>query len=108
MTKPRRTFPPKVYRAILIRQRNICACGCGEKFETMADVQFDHEKPLHLEGEDVPENLRALKRRHHILKSNREATARAKVKRIQDRDGLLRKKPSRRDVVMAKAMGLEI
>lgn len=106
--KPRRKkFAPAVYRAILIRQRNRCACGCREKFTDITDVHFDHEVPLHLDGPDTPENLRALKKRHHIKKSVAEAKARAKVKRIQATAGLTKPKLSARQKAMSKFFGFE-
>ena len=102
----RRRFPLSVYRGILMRQRGLCACDCGEKFDGISDVRFDHIVPLHLDGPDTPENLQALKHKHHVVKSGQEAGIRAKVARIQARDGLLKKRPSARDKVMAKVLGL--
>ena len=109
MKTPRRRFPPKVYRDILDRQGWKCACGCGASFDSWAqtgrlDFHYDHILPLWLGGKDEPENLQALKRGHHAKKTHKEASARAKVKRIIAQRGLLDKKMSQRDKVMAKVL----
>lgn len=108
MKTPRKRFSPSVYRAILVKQAWRCAC-CGEFIDSWAqtgrlDFHFDHILPLHLDGKDEPENLQALKRGHHQSKTNREASARAKCKRIIAQRGLRDKKMSARDKVMAKAL----
>lgn len=112
MKAPRRRFSPSVYRAILVRQDWKCAC-CGESFvlgnrgpvQIAYDaVHYDHILPLDLGGKDERENLQALKRGHHAKKTHREASARAKTKRIIAQRGLLDKKMSKRDKVMAKVL----
>ena len=107
MKSPPRRFPPKVYRNILVKQDWRCAC-CGHRFDKLwngfSDFHFDHILPLHLGGKDEPENLQALKRGHHAKKTHKEASARAKVKRIIAQDGLREKKMSERDKVMAKVL----
>ena len=102
MKTPRRRFPPSVYRAILVKQDWKCAC-CGARLE-QGDFHFDHILSLDLDGKDEPENLQALKRGHHAKKTHREASARAKTKRIIAQRGLLDKKTSERDKVMAKIL----
>ncbi len=102
----RRRFPLPVYRSILRRQRNRCACGCRRRFDGLQDINWDHIVALVDGGEDTAENLQALKLKHHKRKSARETTARAKVKRIQETDGLRKKKLSRRDKVMAEYLGV--
>ena len=112
MKAPRRRFSPSVYLAILVKQTWRCAC-CGEVFDTAPMPRagwwyhFDHILPLHLGGKDEPENLQALKRGHHAKKTHREASARAKTKRIIAQDGLRRKKESQRDKVMGKILTQE-
>ena len=115
MKTPRRRFSPKVYRDILVKQAWKCGC-CAEPFRIAAmtgagkfilaprEVHFDHILPLELGGKDEPENLQALKRGHHAKKTHKEASARAKVKRIIAQDGLREKKMSERDKVMAKVL----
>ena len=111
MKSPRRRFSPKTYRDILVKQAWRCAC-CGELLggpvghpcAISAAYHFDHILPLHLGGKDEPENLQALKRGHHAKKTHKEASARAKTKRIIAQDGLRRKKPSKKDLVYAKAL----
>ena len=105
MKAPRRRFPPKVYRDILVKQDWKCGCKCGETLHGLGwDFHFDHILPLHLGGKDEPENLQALKRGHHKRKSDKETADRAKVKRIIAQRGLLDKKMSHRDKVMAKVL----
>ena len=105
MKPPRRRFSPKVYRDILVKQDYRCAC-CGKPFDRFDPnfCHFDHILPLHLGGKDEPENLQALLRGHHAKKTHKEASARAKVKRIITQRGLLDKKMSQRDKVMAKVL----
>ena len=111
MKYPRRRFSPSVYRAILVKQAWRCAC-CGELFYEEDDenrngpppFHFDHILGIELGGKDEPENLQALKRGHHAKKTHKEASARAKTKRIIGQDGLRRKKESQYDKVMAKVV----
>ena len=103
MKSPRHRFPPSVYRAILVKQDWKCACGCGEVMYN-PQMQWDHILPLHLDGKDEPENLQALIKGHHAKKTHKEASARAKTKRIIARRGLRDKKMSERDKVMAKVL----
>ena len=111
MKAARRRFSLSVYRAILAKQYWRCAC-CGELLDgpivsrcgAPLPYHFDHILPLHLGGKDEPENLQALKRGHHKRKSDKETADRAKVKRIIAQRGLLDKKMSQRDKVMAKVL----
>ena len=101
----RRKFSPKVYMGILLKQNGRCNCGCGEFIHKVEDINWDHILPLAMDGRDEPENIQALLKGHHVLKSGKEASARAKVVRIQDQGGLRKKKLSQKDRVMAKALG---
>lgn len=76
----RKRFSPAQYESVLARQDYICACGCGEPI-VVGDHHFDHEIPLWLDGPDTLENLRALKRKHHLVKTAAEAGIRAKCDR---------------------------
>ena len=99
----RRRFHPKVYAEIIERQDGICACGCNEPLGTdPRDIQFDHETPLHLGGTDTPGNLRALKRRHHLAKTIREAKDRGKFRRIAERDGMGKRRMNQQDRMLAR------
>ena len=98
----RRRFHPRTYAAIIARQDGKCACGCGEALGAdPRGIHFDHAIPLWNAGEDSPDNLRALKVRHHMRKTGREAKDRAKMKRIIERDGLRRRRLNRRDQILA-------
>lgn len=91
---------------VLKRQDFICACSCAEKITDVRDLQFDHALALHLGGTNDLENFRALKRKHHFAKSGRENSARLKGIRIRGQKGLLRKKPSKKEKVLARMLGL--
>ena len=56
------------------------------------DIHFDHEIPLWNGSEDSEDNLRALKKKHHLLKTCREAGDRAKMHRIIERDGMRKRR----------------
>lgn len=106
----RKRFSPSVLRAILVKQAWRCAC-CGEAFYDNDDTDdkrlrwhFDHITSLEAGGEDTVENLQALLIGHHKAKTRDEAGVRGKIKRIQESDGLKRKKMSKRDKVMAKIL----
>ena len=110
MKAARRRFSPFVYRAILVKQAWRCAC-CGECFYQDGESRigplpfhFDHITSLEAGGEDTKENLQALLIGHHKQKSGKESAIRAKVKRIIAQRGLLDKKMSQRDKVMAKVL----
>lgn len=104
MKAPRRRFSPSVYRAILVKQDWKCACPCRESLYDPGAIRWDHILPLSLGGKDGPENLQALLVGHHQRKSDRETAARAKTKRIIAQRGLLDKKVSERDKILAKAL----
>jgi len=99
----RRRFHPRVYAEIIERQDGKCACGCGEELGTdPRDIQYDHERPLWNGGEDTPDNLRALKKKHHLLKTIGECKDRAKMKRIIERGGMAKRRMNRQDRELAR------
>ena len=101
----RRRFHPAVYAGIVQRQDGICACGCGEPLGAdRRAMHFDHKIPLWKGGEDTPENLQALKLKHHLVKSGREAADRAKLHRIIERDGLRLRRENREDRMFARLL----
>lgn len=103
MKQRRRTFSPSTYAAIIERQNGRCACGCHEALgEDPRAFDFDHIVPLWLGGKDEPENLQALKPKHHSPKTSKEAGQRAKIARIQERDGLHKRRLNARDKAMMK------
>lgn len=79
----RRRFHPRVLAEIIRRQDGICGCGCRAPLGTDPRlIEYDHVTALADGGDDAPDNLQAVTRACHRAKSNREATARAKVKRL--------------------------
>jgi len=100
----RKRFAPNVYAGIVARQNGKCACGCGEPLGDPRDIEFDHALDLQWGGQDTPENLRALLKRHHLEKTVRGHKDRAKVERIRQQDGLRKRKMNARDKAMAKMM----
>lgn len=91
----RRYLTPSQKDAVILRQKGICACGCGEPLD-LASVHWDHRLPLWLGGTNDIGNFDALKPRHHIVKTSKEATERAKGDRIIEQGGLLKPKLSKR------------
>ena len=80
--KRRRRFHPRVLAEIVKRQDGGCAC-CGEPLGTdPRQIEWDHIVPLADGGEDRPDNLQALTKTCHRIKTTREATERAKAKRL--------------------------
>ena len=78
----RRRFHPRTYAEIIARQNGICAC-CDVPLGTDPRlIEFDHILPIHLGGEDNAGNMRALTKSCHRAKTSREATQRAKTKRL--------------------------
>ena len=87
MTGFRRRFHPRVYAEIVKRQGNRCA-DCPKKLGTdPREIEFDHAVPLWLGGSDAPDNLQALCKPCHRVKTSREARERAKTKRLEAAGG---------------------
>ena len=101
----RRRFPPRVYAEIIARQDGICGCECGEPLGSdPREFEFDHQIPLWKGGEDHPDNLRARKKKHHLPKTQAEATERAKMKRVIGRDGLRKRRMNQHDKALVKML----
>lgn len=63
--------PARVKVRIVLRQNGICACGCGQKLGAAGErIEFDHTTALVLGGSNDENNLRALRRPCHRLKTN--------------------------------------
>lgn len=101
----RKRFSPQTYAEIINRQKGRCACGCREKFTDASRIDFDHHIPLFLDGADHPDNLRAVKKNHHLKLTVAQTKARAKMKRLERQKG--RGKMNQRDARIAKLVGLE-
>ncbi len=69
-------------RRILNRQNWICAIT-GVALRDGVAVEFDHIKPLWLDGENRESNLQAVTKAAHAAKTKAEATIRGKVNRNQ-------------------------
>ena len=83
-SQKRRRFSAAALAKVWDRQGHLCACGCGEPL-VVGHVDYDHEIPLWADGPDTLENLRALIRKHHLPKTKREATQRAKEARVRSK-----------------------
>ena len=103
MTERRRYLTGKEKWAVRLRQKNTCACGCSEQLD--GGVHYDHIRGLWDEGTNDLDNFQALKPGHHAKKTAKEATRRAKIKRIHAQDGLRKKKPSQADRAMERILG---
>lgn len=66
---------------LLDRQRNKCACGCGETL-VIGKIDYDHILDRQFGGTEAFDNFCALIRKHHKIKSNANNTLRAKADRI--------------------------
>ena len=98
----RRRFHPRVYASIIESQGGKCAC-CGDDLGTDPRlIEFDHELSLELGGTDTPDNLRALTKSCHRAKTSREATERAKTKRLSQGPRM-----NRHDRLLAKYLEAE-
>ena len=96
----RRRFHPRVYADIVKRQGGMCA-ECGEPLGTdPREIEYDHVTPLWLGGSDTPDNLQAMKRLCHRAKTRREASARAKTKRLEAAGG--GRKLNKREKMLAR------
>lgn len=101
----RKFLSPTQKIAVIQRQNWLCACGCGEPLgEDPRDIEFDHALDLQFGGTNDMENFRALKRKHHLAKTNKAAKARAKVERIRARGGMHRKKMNEAEKQFAKML----
>lgn len=82
----RKKFPRGVYAVILLRQGFKCDV-CRLTFMGLDPIQYDHHIGLHEGGEDHPANLRALCIPCHKKITKRQAQARGKVRRLQQKRG---------------------
>lgn len=91
-------IPETVKRHVLERQRNadgvpVCPC-CGREIRPGDGVDFDHDTPLIDGGKHSEENLRAIHRKCHRLKTANEAHDRAKERsQFASAYGIKTKKP---------------
>lgn len=95
--------PASVKRRILDRQDNLCAIS-GMPFDGVSRPEFDHIVPLWLGGENRESNLQAIHYAQHKNKTKVEATVRAKVNRIRNKE-LKLSKPKSRPIPGSKASG---
>jgi len=80
MTK-RRRLTPSQRAAIIERQGGLCALS-GEPLEGRK-VEYDHERPLSMGGEDTLDNLRAVTAEAHLAKTCGDLARLAKAKRCE-------------------------
>ena len=85
--------PDACKRRILERQGWKCALT-GVAFTDGVRAEFDHIKPLWLDGENRESNLQAVTAKAHAAKTKSEATVRAKVNRNQIKRVMGKKKSS--------------
>ena len=101
----RKRFPAWVYAAIVAKQHGLCACGCEEPLGAdPRDIEFDHEHELAIGGADTPDNIRALKKRHHLDKTRANAAKIAKARRIEANGGHRRRNLSAADRELANLL----
>lgn len=82
--RPETPAPPRVKVRIVMRQDGLCGCGCGVKLGVAGEtVEFDHEVALINGGANDENNLRALRRPCHLLKTRADVAEKATVARKQ-------------------------
>jgi 5-methylcytosine-specific restriction protein A len=86
--------PDSVKQRIVERQGGVCAID-ESAFGPKNKPQFDHIKPLWLDGENRESNLQALSKNAHANKTATEATVRAKVNANKRKSVGIDKKPKR-------------
>lgn len=80
------TMPPATVKARIIeRQNGICAIT-GQTFRAGDKIEFDHKVPLWLGGKNSETNLQAVISEAHKNKTKTEATVRAKINRIRQKE----------------------
>ena len=77
---------------------------CALCNEPALNCDIDHIVPVDLGGGDEMSNLRVLCIGCHIVKTSQEARTRGKVRRIQESDGLTKKKMNRQEKWLAKKL----
>ena len=87
--------PASCKRRILDRQEDKCAIT-GKPFTAKEKPKFDHITPLWMGGKNCEENLQAIHGDPHDRKSAVEATVRAKVYAIKDKNLGLKSPPKGR------------
>ena len=103
--KKRKRFLAREYAAIIARQDGKCFCGCNEDLGTDSrDIEFDHELELAIGGTDTLDNLRALKKKHHLVKTKANAAKIAKAMRLEAKGGHRRRDPNQIERELSKIL----
>lgn len=100
-SEARRKSLPKAVRAEVARRAGNACQMCSA---ALADYEVDHIVPVYLGGSDGISNLRALCPGCHKEVTRRQSFERAKMKRIEARDGMRRRKPNAKDRALAKML----
>jgi len=77
--------PASVKDRIIERQNKQCAIS-GYTFKSGDKIEFDHKIPLWLGGKNSETNLQAVLAETHAKKTKTEATVRAKINRLRQKD----------------------
>lgn len=100
----RQYLTPRQKLAVMKRQGFKCACGCNEPLgDDPRDINFDHRCPLWAGGTNDLDNFAALRKKHHLTKTVKEAKARAKADRLAKDGG--RRKMTAGERELARLMG---
>jgi hypothetical protein len=81
MPHKRKKLTPSQAARVIERQNWICGCGCNERLE-IGRIHLDHATPLWAGGSNDLSNFRALKLKHHLAKTSKEAAERARADRL--------------------------
>jgi hypothetical protein len=100
----RRKFSARDYASVITRQHGLCAC-CNEPLGSdPRNIEYDHWVELAIGGQDNLENLRALKKKHHLEKTRSNAAMIAKVRRLEANGGHRRRNHNETERQLAKLL----
>lgn len=105
---PRRRPISVAVKATILRRQEMTCAKCGGAFADVRDAEFDHIVARGLGGGDEARNHQALCRPCHRVKTftkiDGDVARIAKVKRIQERDGLRKRRMNAKDRALQKMM----
>lgn len=82
--EPRKPLSPAQRLRMFVRHKGIC-CLCGHKIDGVREAWDEHISPLWLAGDNSAENRAPAHERCARQKTKKEATERAKSRRIAER-----------------------
>ena len=99
--EPRKPLTPTQKLKMFLRHNGIC-CICGGKINGVREAWDEHQNPLWLSGDNSAENRAPAHERCARQKTKKEATERAKSRRIAERHFGARKPKSQTEYTRLK------